>query len=132
MNQISLLFISFILLCSCSDAQVKSEGRASKKNSTINKVVSPDKFKELMNNENVQLVDVRTAEEYKGGKIGNAINIDYYSSSFKDEIAKLDKNRTVLVYCAAGGRSAKAAKIFSDMGFVEIYDLNGGYRNWNQ
>lgn len=132
MNQISLLFISFILLCSCSDAQVKSEGRESKKNSTINKVVSPDKFKELMNNENVQLVDVRTAEEYKGGKIGNAINIDYYSSSFKDEIAKLDKNRTVLVYCAAGGRSAKAAKIFSDMGFVEIYDLNGGYRNWNQ
>ena len=132
MNQFSLLFIAVIVLCSCTDAQVKTSDIKTESRNAISKVVSPNEFKELMNKPNAQLVDVRTANEYTAGKIGNAINLDYYSDGFKKHIAKLDKNKIVLVYCAAGGRSAKAAKIFSDMGFIEVYDLKGGYGNWNE
>ena len=131
MNQFALLFIAVIALCSCTDAQVKTNDIKTESRNAINKVVNPDEFKELMSNAGAQLVDVRTANEYAAGKIGNAINIDYFGDGFKQHIAKLDKNKIVLVYCAAGGRSAKASKIFSDMGFIEVYDLKGGYGNWN-
>jgi rhodanese-related sulfurtransferase len=131
MNKFSLLFIAVIALCSCTDAQVKTSDIKTENRNTINKVVNPDEFKELMSNASAQLVDVRTANEYAAGKIGNAINIDYFGDDFKQHIAKLDKNKIILVYCAAGGRSAKASKIFSDMGFIEVYELKGGYGNWN-
>jgi len=131
MNQFALLFITVIALCSCTDAQVKISDIKTESRNTISKVVSPDEFKELMSKPDAQLVDVRTAKEYTAGKIGNAINIDYFGDDFKKHIAKLDKNKIILVYCAAGGRSAKASKIFSDMGFIEVYDLKGGYGNWN-
>ena len=131
MNQFSLLFIAVIVLCSCTDAQVKTEDVKTENRNSINKVVNPDVFEELMNNESAQLVDVRTADEYNAGKIGNAINFDYYSDDFKEQITGFDKSKPILVYCAGGGRSAKASKIFYDMGFIEVYDLKGGYSNWN-
>jgi len=47
-------------------------------------------------------------------------------------VKTLDKNKPVYVYCAVGGRSATAAKILSDMGFTEVYDLEGGIINWEE
>lgn len=79
----------------------------------------------------VQLVDVRTANEYQGGHITNAINIDFFNvSSFTKLFEKFNKNEPVFLYCRSGARSQKAAKRLIDMGFTKIYDLKGGYLRW--
>ncbi len=76
------------------------------------------------------VLDVRTAKEYAGGYISNAINLDYYKPDFKAEIGKLDKEKTYFVYCAAGGRSKSAAELMRQQGFTKIYELNGGMTEW--
>lgn len=76
------------------------------------------------------VLDVRTPEEYAGGYIGSAINIDYYKPTFKEEIRKLDKEQTYFVYCQAGGRSKSAYEIMKKEGFVHVYELNGGISEW--
>ena len=98
--------------------------------SPIFKVVSAAEFKKLMTKKGVQLIDVRTPQEYSNGKIGNAKNIDFYSSSFKTDINKLDKSKPVLVYCHSGNRSGQAVNMMKSMGFTEVYDLKGGWSNW--
>lgn len=129
MTKFTFLVAGFFLFTSCSDAQVKSTTENSQE-STINQVVSAKEFKEKLGDENIQLIDVRTAEEYNAGKIGNASNIDFYGDNFQNELEKLDKSKPVMVYCASGGRSGKTANIMKSMGFKEVYDLSGGYKGW--
>jgi len=79
---------------------------------------------------NAQIVDVRTIGEFSQGHISNAQNIDVRSSDFQQNVAKLDKNKAVFVYCLSGGRSASAMNILSSMGFKEIYNLSKGIISW--
>jgi len=81
---------------------------------------------------NVQLVDVRTLEEFGTSHLKNAQNICVTNDDFQEKVKVLDKNKPVYVYCQKGARSAKAAKILSDMGFTEVYDLQGGITNWEE
>ena len=85
---------------------------------------------QVMISKDVQLIDVRTPEEFNEGYIGNAKNIDFKTFDFKQKISKLNKNKPILLYCSAGGRSARASKIFQSLGFKKIYDLKGGYSEW--
>jgi len=123
MSRIAFVLLTFIALSSCSEAQ-NSEGEGG-----IKKVIPASEFKAMLE-EDVQLIDVRTAQEVTGGKIANARNIDINSANFKSELEKLDKSKKTLVYCAAGGRSGRAAQIMQDMGFEVVYDLEGGYGSW--
>ena len=86
-------------------------------------------FKVLMQNE-YPLIDVRTPQEYDEGHIEKASNIDFNAPDFNERISKLDKEQPFLIYCAAGGRSAKAAALMQSLGFKKVYELKGGYRNW--
>lgn len=80
----------------------------------------------------VQLVDVRTPKEYADGYIQNAINIDFFNqNAFVNEFNKLNKDEPVYLYCRSGRRSQKAARKLHSLGFKKIYDLRGGYMNWN-
>jgi rhodanese-related sulfurtransferase len=93
--------------------------------------VSQTEFKKLMKDPSAQIVDVRTANEVAQGKINGSMNIDYFSPTFVATAQKkLDKTKPVLVYCAAGGRSASAAKDLKKAGFKKVYDLEGGYDAW--
>lgn len=94
------------------------------------KVVSPEEMRSLIEMDDVQLVDVRTEEEYKLEHIAKSQNIDVRSPDFDTEITKLDKERPVLVYCRSGVRSAKCVEKLKDAGFVKIYDLSGGIAKW--
>jgi rhodanese-related sulfurtransferase len=76
------------------------------------------------------VLDVRTAEEYAGGFIDKAINLDFYNPAFKSEIAKLDKTKTYFVYCQAGGRSKSAVELMQKEGFTKLVELNGGMTEW--
>lgn len=81
----------------------------------------------------VQLVDVRSAKEYKAGHIDDAINIDIRDGSiFREEVAKLDKTKPIYIYCHSGSRSNRASKILEELGFEEIYDFSGGWSTWSK
>jgi rhodanese-related sulfurtransferase len=123
MKMLSILSIVFLFFsCSTSSTTLTAQ--------TITKKVSKAEFSELMKKSGAQLIDVRTSREFSNGFIEGAKNIDYNGDSFEKQIKKLDKNKPVLVYCAAGGRSENAAELLKEWGFKEIYDLEGGYNAW--
>ena len=73
------------------------------------------------------LLDVRTPEETAEGKINGAIEADVKSDDFKDQIDKLDKEQSYIIYCRSGKRSSKAYKIMKENGFGALMVLDGGY-----
>ncbi|MGB1307594.1 MAG: rhodanese-like domain-containing protein [Oceanihabitans sp.] len=99
-------------------------------NSSVINVVSTEEMQNLLKLDEVQLVDVRTPEEFHSGYIQNAQNIDYNSPTFDQDILQLDKEKPVLLYCHSGGRSAKCATKLEEAGFKKIYDLEGGISRW--
>jgi rhodanese-related sulfurtransferase len=76
------------------------------------------------------ILDVRTPEEYAAGHIANAMNIDYSAPNFSDEVNRLDKTNTYLVYCHTGARSAAASQVMQGLGFKDIYNMTGGITDW--
>ncbi len=81
-------------------------------------------YKEIMQEKEYTIVDVRTKEEYESGHIKGAINIPY------DEINEntdLDKNKNIFVYCRSGARSKTAYNALKELGF-SVYDL-GAFEN---
>ena len=119
MKKIITLFSVLSVFFSCSS----QENKAVKK-------LEVSEFKEHLKNQEVQLIDVRTSEEYKQGAISNAKLINFFAGDFKEKILELDKEQPVYLYCRSGNRSGKASKILADLGFKEIYDLKGGYKVW--
>lgn len=95
------------------------------------KVLDVQTFKDSITTKNVQLIDVRTPDEYNSGHIKNSKNIDFFSDTFNVEFEKLDKEKPVYIYCKSGNRSGQSAIKLSAMGFKEIYDLKGGFLNYN-
>jgi rhodanese-related sulfurtransferase len=90
-------------------------------------------FKKEITKTNVQLLDVRTANEYNAGHIKNAINVDVLNqNAFTNYVKDLDLDQPVYLYCRSGGRSQTASKLLVELGFKEIYDLKGGYLNWSK
>ena len=87
-------------------------------------------FAELIQDPDVQLLDVRTAEEFAEGHLSGAMNIDVKKSSFMDEArVRLDKARKVAVYCRSGRRSANAATMLTDEGY-QVVNMKGGIVEW--
>ena len=84
------------------------------------------------NNPQFVILDVRTPKEFFQGHIAKAINIDFYSLSFNQELGKLDPAKTYLVYCRTGGRSGAAQKVMLKMGFKKVYNMTGGILAWSK
>lgn len=120
MKKIILIFLFAFVTFSCQ----------SQKDSKI-KVVQKSEFQTVITKENVQLIDVRTPQEYADGFIKGAKNINVNDANFETEIQKLDKTQPVYIYCRSGARSQTAAKKMVELGFTQIVDLQGGYMNWN-
>ena len=93
-------------------------------------MISAEEMQVLLELEDIQLVDLRTPEEYKTGFIEQSQNIDYTSPTFEDDISKLDKSKPVIVYCKAGGRSSRCSKKLKEAGFEKVFDLEGGIAEW--
>ena len=93
--------------------------------------LSPDSFQESIKDADIQLVDVRTAEEYAEQHIPGAVNIDVYADDFVNQcLDRLDKERPVAVYCRTGRRSASAAEQLRKAGFKKVLNLEGGIVGW--
>ena len=95
-------------------------GSGAQQNDTITILDKPS-FKMAINTKKVQLIDVRTPNEF------NFFN----QSDFIKEFNKLNKEEPVYLYCRSGNRSQKAARKLDSLGFKKIFDLKGGYMNWN-
>lgn len=103
----------------------------SQQKATVEKL-EKEAFSEAVIDKDVQLIDVRTASEYEAGHIGNAINYDIIDGdTFLKQIATLNKEEPVYLYCKMGGRSSRAAELLKKEGFTKIYDYSGGYNDWS-
>ena len=83
----------------------------------------------LSQDQTVQLVDVRTPEEFAENHLPGAVNIDWKADGFSEKAQMLDKDRPVLVYCRSGRRSAEAAKVLDGIGF-KTFNMKGGILAW--
>ncbi len=93
--------------------------------------LSPKEYEEKLNATNNKLIiDVRTKGEFKKAHIKGAQNISYLGSTFAEKAAELDNTKPVFIYCETAHRSPLAARILSNLGFKEIYDLQLGFENW--
>ena len=92
--------------------------------------LKPADFKTIIAGRDVQLIDVRTAQEYAQGTINKARLMDVSSVNFEQEIEKLDKSCPVAVFCHSGARSMYAAKVLAEKGFPAVYNLRGGIVFW--
>lgn len=94
--------------------------------------LQPAAFEEKLAEKDVQVLDVRTAGEFRSGYIQNAMQANWVDrAEFNDRTRHLDKNKTVLVYCASGIRSAEAAELLREQGYT-VFELVGGMNKWKR
>ncbi|MBX2872440.1 MAG: rhodanese-like domain-containing protein [Saprospiraceae bacterium] len=124
-----ILMTSFLLAC---NAQNETKEAANAPTAAPQGIQDVDlaAFKAKMQDENVILLDVRTPKEVAAGKIEGALEIDVLADDFEQKIQALEKDKTYLVYCKAGSRSARACKVMEKSGFNDLYNLKGGYTAW--
>ena len=94
--------------------------------------ISPQAARELLvNDKNAILIDVRTKEEFQQGRIAGSILLPYdqITAASAAKLIGNDRNRTVVLYCRSGNRSAVAASTLRSLGFSRVYDL-GGINAW--
>ena len=91
--------------------------------------ISVEEAKELLRknagNAKFVVIDVRTAEEYEEKHLPNAVHLDFYSPTFEEELAKLDREKTYLLHCQTGSRSRHATYLMEEMGFPQVYNVKG-------
>jgi rhodanese-related sulfurtransferase len=76
------------------------------------------------------ILDIRTPGEFQSGHLAKSIPIDFYSQTFADQLNRLDKTKTYLVYCRTGNRSTKSLKLFKKLKFQKIYHMASGISTW--
>ncbi len=108
-----------ILFTSCSNGQISKTS------------LSPLDFqKKIEENPNAPILDVRTPGEYNEGHIKNTLNFDWKGTNFDQQTTILKKDEPLFIYCLSGGRSSSAAIHLREVGFKEVYELNGGIMKW--
>lgn len=115
-----LLLILFITVFTVPDIAAQEKKAA----------IGNSRFKKLMKKENTVVLDVRTAEEFSSGHIPGAINLDVKQEDFRKMVSELDKNKTYLIYCRSGKRSAKALNIMDSIGYPQLLHLRRGIQKW--
>ena len=122
----------FLIILSIGIAACSNGGQVNSMESNIEQLDVAAFKSHLADSTQKVLLDVRTSEEFAGGNIEGAINIDFKAPDFEQKIGELDKTKTYLVYCLSGIRSKKAADRMSELGFESLYVLNGGYSAWTE
>jgi rhodanese-related sulfurtransferase len=129
-----LLVFMIIALLALGKASIAETDTPKEEETQVIKNISPQEAHVLIeknkNDPNLVILDVRTSEEFSEGHIENAVNLDFYSDDFREELDKLDKNKTYVTHCRSGNRSAKALNLMEELGFKEAYNITGGIVQW--
>jgi rhodanese-related sulfurtransferase len=121
MKTITMLTLVLMSIISCT-----TSAQSGFKNAPIAELTK------IKNEKKAVVIDVRTPAEWQQGVIDGAdIFIDYNSANFKQQLAKLDKTKTYVVYCRSGGRSAGASQVMVDNGFKNVVNMQGGIMSWS-
>ncbi|TXE18671.1 rhodanese-like domain-containing protein [Psychroflexus gondwanensis] len=118
MKTLTLLAVICLFVSSCQSP-----------NESTPTLVSSEEMKKLMDMDSIQLIDVRSLEEFREGHLKGAQNL-IYDNDFAQKISQLDKSKPVAVYCKTGRRSEECANILKKAGFKKVYDLKGGLSQW--
>ena len=92
--------------------------------------LTPAQFAEGLRQANAVLVDVRRPDEFAGGHLPHALNLEVTAPDFIQRVAALDKTKPTYLYCRSGARSAKAAEQLIQAGFANVHNLLGGVLDW--
>jgi len=76
------------------------------------------------------ILDIRTPGEFQSGHLPDAILVDFYSQTFADQLNRLDKKKSYLVYCRTGNRSTNSLGLFKKLKFDKIYHMSNGINGW--
>jgi rhodanese-related sulfurtransferase len=118
MKTLTLLAVICLFVSSCQSP-----------NESTPTLVSSEEMKKLMDMDSIQLIDVRSLEEFRKGHLKGAQNL-IYDDDFAQKISQLDKSKPVAVYCKTGRRSEECSNILKKAGFKKVYDLKGGLSQW--
>jgi phage shock protein E len=80
--------------------------------------------------EGLVVLDIRTPDEFNAARLADAMMVDFYADDFAAQLDTLDKDVPYVIYCNSGNRSSEAVKTMEDLGFVEVYEIDGGIANW--
>jgi len=110
--------------CSSAGTSENAAGPATARPGAVT-IGAADAVALLEDRDDVQVIDVRTPEEFAQGHLDGAELIDIYDPGFRDDVAGLDRDASYLVYCRSGSRSSQAVALMQDLGFAEVYDAGG-------
>jgi phage shock protein E len=130
-----LLGVVVWLTASSLPAQTDAAARlpaAPAKPSTIREVTPEEAATLLKANTNIVVLDVRRPDEFAGGHIAGATNLNFYAADFEASLAKLDKSKTYLLHCASGGRSTKCLPELEKLQITNVYHLKAGFIGWQK
>jgi len=94
--------------------------------------ISVQEFRELMDQPDTVVIDVRTKDEFNQFHLEGAEHIDIFSNNFVNRLRELDRDKTYLLYCRSGSRSGKACKVMHKLGFENPLNLKGGLMAWSR
>lgn len=135
---LKVVFIAIITGAVFISAPLSAEietGKAGKKTQIIENVTQKEAYsliKKNKGNPDFLILDVRTPREFMAGHVKNAVNLDYYSKSFRDDLSKMNRGKVYLIYCHSGGRSGRVLEMMRKLNFIEVYNLLGGIVYWKK
>ncbi len=106
-----------------TDIWTKEGGSLEKAN-----VINFDEAKQLIQNNEVQIVDVRGASEFNSGHIANANNV--FVGTLPENLDKISKDKKVVIHCQSGDRSAIAYSILAKNGYINVVNFSGSINEW--
>lgn len=97
------------------------------------KEVTQDEFRQwLADGKDLVILDVREPNDHSHSRIEGATNIPRGVVELEIDETVPDLNRTIVAYCGGGGRSALVADTLQQMGYTQVYSLQGGYKQWKE
>lgn len=93
--------------------------------------ITVDEVKCIVDAPNTTVIDVRTPEEFCGGTLESAVNINLFDADFADQIKRFDREGQYLMLCLSGTRSGAAAEIMEQLGFKNVANIIGGIMAWD-
>ena len=124
-----MMCITLLFLANCTNHDIIKEDQETE-HPKVNPIrITPDQAKEMMNDENVIILDVRTQDEFDAGHIENAVLLPYDDILSQHSMVFTNKNQIILIYCRTGRRSWIAATQLVELGYTSVYDF-GGIIDW--
>ena len=133
MKKVTFVLMGALMMLACNSGNSQSENASADKVEVAQAArqdISVEEAQRMLGDSEVTVLDVRTANEFAGGHIANAINIDVNAPGFKEKIAELSTSGKYVVYCHSGKRSARSADMMAKEGFTSVYNVLGGISQW--